>query len=64
MSLAAWETAAWATLLSVIAIAIYQGNGFSTTVPECVAYGCLLGLSVFCAYLSIGDDDAQKEKVS
>jgi len=57
MAARAWEAASWSILLSVIGIAAYQGDAFSTTAPACVAYGCLLGLSVSCAYLGIGDDD-------
>lgn len=59
-----WEAAAWVIVLGVIGVAAYQGNGFATTVPECIVYGCLLGLSVFCAFLAIGDDDVQKAKSS
>jgi hypothetical protein len=62
MSARAYEASAWVILLSVIGTAAYQGNDWSTTVPECVGYGCLLGLSVFCAYLGIGDDDGPKPK--
>lgn len=64
MSTRAWGAAAWAIVLSVIGTAGYQGNGFSTTVPECVGYGCLLGLSVFCAFLAVGNDDPPKAKRS
>lgn len=53
-----WELAAWIIVLSTLATAIAQGNDFSTTTRECVAYGSLLGLAVCCAYLGIDDDDA------
>ena len=55
-----WEAAAWIIVLLVLATATAQGNGFSTTTRECVAYGSLLGLAVCCAYLGI-DDDADEE---
>jgi hypothetical protein len=56
------EASAWLILLSVLGLAWSQGSEFSTTPTECAVYGCLLGISVACAYLGIDDAKATKAK--
>jgi len=57
-----WQGVSWLILLGVIGCAVVQGDDFSTTVPESVAFGCALGLAVACAYLGLDEEGGAPAK--
>ena len=53
---------AWSLLCAVFAAAAYQGSEFASTKPSATAWGGVIGLAAFCAWLAVDEDEAASEE--